>query len=162
MINILENTAKPLMEMSNLVGRYVKTDDIDFSFYFSNKDNSVSEIPHGIRVKICWNPDKITDSAVDGTMELHGDYKYYHSKYASQKFTNAKEINKARKFFKKYKVLFAGVWEKKLEENAVVFYFSKFFLLNDICNELNITENINSIEDLEKYVRENNLFNMND
>ena len=47
---MLEDVEK-LMEMANLRGKQVKTDNIDFSFYFSSKAGN----SHSIRIKICWN-----------------------------------------------------------------------------------------------------------
>ena len=59
---------KQLMEMANVRGNYVVTDNINFSFYFSDK----TECNHAIRAKIKWNPAKVSGS-LDGYVELHGD-----------------------------------------------------------------------------------------
>ena len=158
--------SKLLFEMANLRGEDVEVEDgLPFSMYISSKD--VVHGVHGIRVEIVWNPAKMRSDA-DGFMELHGDYKYVAGKY--KKKPTADEEKCAREFFKKYKVLFAAVWENKLVDSAVTSY-----MMGDrswtklLGNFKDITEDeqckINhckTIEELEKCVRDNNIFNMND
>lgn len=85
-----------LLEMANLVGKTVSTDNIDFSFYFSDKFIA----NHGIRVKIIWNRNKMQGDN-SGYLELHGDYRY-ESSSDFKKILN-KEIEKTRVFFKNIK-----------------------------------------------------------
>lgn len=51
---IYDDDFDDIFGMSNLRGKYVKTDKIDFSFYFSMQKAS-----HTIRVKVSFNPSKV-------------------------------------------------------------------------------------------------------
>ena len=154
---------RSLMEMANIYGRNVKTDDIDFSFYFSDK----TECNHSIRVKIKWNKQKIME--LDGYMELHGDYQYVASSNASYT-PSAKEIKTAQKFFKKYKVLFAAVWEKILEPYYIQEYLRGNIQLYEVIDGMELSDpqhtmrlwRVDKIYQLEQLVREWEMFNMND
>ena len=154
---------KPLLEMANLVGKTVKTDKINFSFYFSDKFG----VTHGIRVKVVWNENKM-QSDNNGYLELHGDYNYINS--PGSKKLSEKEINNAREFFKKYKVLFAAGWECEIDLNWIVDYFRQKCTFNelldafdDLSDEHNkFIHQAKDIADLEKIVRQYNIFNMND
>lgn len=156
-----------LFEMSNIKGKYIKIEDIDFSFYFSSKNNVNNQ--HGIRVKICWNREKIGEDLLDGYMELHGNYKYVSKKEPNIK-SDSIDIATARYFFKRYKVLFSAVWENKLDENILSDYLRGNINFTQLLKEFENIENnqyelINSasnIKDLERLVRTYNIFNMND
>ena len=153
-----------LLEMATVRGNYVKTDKIDFSFYFSDK----TECNYGIRVKVKWNPVRVSGS-LDGYFELYGDYVYVQSNN-SDSHPSAKSIIDAQNFFKKYKVLFAAVWEEKLDPNDLIDYFRGrltwkqllkcFMNVNDI--EYNMIQLCNDRKELEKCVRVYEIFNMND
>lgn len=67
---IYEDDFDDIFGMSNLRGKYVKTDKIDFSFYFSMQKAS-----HAIRVKVSFNPSKVKETDF-GVLELHGDWKF--------------------------------------------------------------------------------------
>ena len=105
---------------------------------------------------------------VDGYMELHGDYDYVSS--PGGKRVSNKDIDEAREFFKKYKVLFAAVWEMKLEEDVIQDYLRKLITLDDVKSEFHdIPEDVytriqqcNSIDEIENVVRKTNAFNLND
>lgn len=162
-LQLMNENEKPLMEMANLVGKTVKTDKINFSFYFSDKYG----VNHGIRVKIVWNENRMqSDDA--GYLELHGDYKYIVSN-GSKKIPE-REIEKSRQFFKKYKVLFSAVWECEIDPNVLVDYlrskcsFKDVLLGFDDLSEEHTTEILKAkdINDLERIVRKFNIFNMND
>ena len=147
-----------LTEMANLVGKKVKIEPIDFSFYFSDK----REVNHGIRVKVKWNRDHLA-GGTDGYFELHGDYPWVQSADGVKK--DQKGIQKARNFFKKYKVLFAAVWEGCLDADVVQDYFKGVISFNELLQNFLIAFDfigIKSLKELEKCVRLNNLFNMND
>ena len=154
-----------LWEMANARGIRVKIDDINFSFHFLTK----SEMRHAIRVKITWNREKISNGNFDGYIEAHGDYRYYQSS-KSKSHPSKKEVDRARMFVRKYKVLFAAVWEKKLDQNAVLGYFEGAYNFKQLVSQFEgITEkqfyiinHCNSLTELEKVVRENKIFNMND
>lgn len=150
--------------MATVRGNYVKTDKIDFSFYFSDK----TECNYGIRVKVKWNPVRVSGS-LDGYFELYGDYVYVQSNN-SDSHPSAKSIIDAQNFFKKYKVLFMAVWEEKLDPNDLIDYFRGrltwkqllkcFMNVNDI--EYNMIQLCNDRKELEKCVRVYEIFNMND
>lgn len=155
-----------LMEMANIVGRRVKTDDITFSLYFSRKNAS----RHAIRVKVYWDRQNISEDKC-GYMELHGDYRY--SQSPTQKYKpKAYMVDTLRYFIKKYKVLFAAVWEGALSEDSLQEYFRggidfkellSEFLVNKVGKQkyeaLNYAENLKQLEQL---VRQYKIFNMND
>lgn len=155
-----------LLEMANLVGRRVKTDSITFSLYFSRKNAS----RHAIRVKVYWDRQNISEDKC-GYMELHGDYRY--SQSPSQKYIPKNYmVDTLRYFVKKYKVLFAAVWEGALGEDSLQEYFRgginfKELLLEFLENKvgkqkygaLNYAEDLKQLEHL---VRQYNIFNMND
>ena len=155
-----------LMEMSNVHGKRVSVEDIDFSFYFSSK--SAVDNRHGIRVKICWNREKLGQSLIDGFMELHGDYKYVPAKHPNIK-PSSYDIMTARYFFKRYKVLFSAVWEELLYEDELIQYLVGKISLKELVSLLDIPKecydkirDVCSIKELEKLVRQYNMFNMND
>lgn len=161
----LEDPSAVLMEMANVRGNeVVQYKRLPFSFYFSSKDGVRGA--HAIRVKILWNPSK-TPSDADGYMMLHGNYEYVSGSHKYQ--PTGKELKIAREFFKKYKVLFAAVWENKLSQGALINYFFTDDLKGLLARFDSIKEkdfyNINhckNLEELEKVVRENHIFNMND
>ena len=147
-----------LTEMANMVGKKIITDDVNFSFYFSNKN----EVNHGIRAKVKWNKEHLTGST-DGYFELHGNYNYVQS--MDGKIPKQSDIQLARKFFKKYKVLFAAVWENCLDANDLQDYFKGYLSFEDLLNSFLIPEKftgIKSLSELENYVRENSIYNLND
>lgn len=151
-----------LLEMANIRGKDVRIEDIDFSLFFSRKYSN-----HGCRVRICWNKEKMTNDT--GNMEAHGEYKYYQD--ASCKYKpDAVDISTARYFVKKYKVLFAAVWEEKLDPNDLIDYFRgrlSWKELIECFTNIDSAKYIalqacNDRKELEKCVRELNIFNMND
>lgn len=152
-----------LLEFANIRGKDINIDDVDFSIYFSRRQ----DINHGIRLKVTWNRNRISD--FDGYMELHGDYKYVSSKTAQHK-PKSWEINGLRYFCKKYKVLFSAVWEDKLQGEDLRHYFEGVISLKELLTKFeNISEidyylinHCNSLRGLEACVRENDIFNMND
>jgi hypothetical protein len=155
------------MEFANMLGRRVMTDDIDFSFLFSFKNNC----PYGIGVRIRWNRDKLMESA-DGYMELSGDYRYvsaenYSSKGIDEiKTPSEEQLAKARGFFQKYKVLFAAVWEVKLEHTYVQDYLRGDMPFEELKRSFEFDaryfENARNLQDMEEVVRSRQLFDMND
>lgn len=161
-----------LWEMANMVGKFVKSEayPLNFSFHFMGKDDKMK---HAIRVKITWNPEKIKNGEFDGYIEAHGDYRYYQSP-KSDAHPSKKDIDKARMFVRKNKILFAAVWEGIVNEVFVQDYFRGNIPLYEVVSQFeNISEDnyyklnynfnkINTLSELEKRVRELNLFNMND
>ena len=154
---------RPMLEMANVCGKYVKTDVINFSFYFSTK----AEVNHDIRAKIRWNREKL--KTTDGYMELFGEYEYYSSNNA-EVIPKQDDIQEAKGFFRKYKVLFAAVWEYKLEQQIVQDYLRGMISSSDVIeafedigdDNLNILRNAESWSEVEHLVRVNNMFNLHD
>jgi len=147
-----------LEEMANMLGMNVNVEKIDFSFYFSMCDGN----PYGIRAKIQWLPNRFRGNG-DGFMVLHGDYEY-HSE--SNLHVPQKDITKARNFFKKYKVFFAAVWEDVLDPFYVQDYLRQLITFDEMLTYLEVDQallkDVHDLKTLEKVVRKNNLFNMND
>lgn len=145
--------------MSNLRGKYVKTDKINFSFYFSMKKAS-----HAIRVKVSFNDAKINESDF-GVLELHGDWKFTPGR--NDKDVSSKDIRNMKAFFVKYKVLFAAVWNKEIYEADVVEFFRKGITFSELLREFDFYDEyaeemnkIQSVAELESFVRDNHIFNM--
>ena len=157
--NLVEN--EYLMEMANVVGKYVKRlNKLPFSFYFSKDDGN----PHGIRVKPAFNPEKIIRKQL-GELRLHGKWEYVPSDI--DKDIDSREIRKMKKFFRKYLVLFCAVWDELLDEYPVQAYLRNEFTLQDVIKAFEFYDkhsddlnNITTIEELERYCRENNLVNL--
>lgn len=163
----LYSPSKILMEMANAIGNNVRREkNLPFSFFFSSK--KAVRGTHGIRVKILWNPSKAPADA-DGFLELHGDYAYIPGSHKYE--PNAKELSIARKFFKKYKVLFSAVWEDVLyDPSQLVMYFYGKISWKELMKQFDTgnsdwnfyIQTTDNIKELEQLVREENMFNMND
>lgn len=163
----LYNPSKILMEMANAVGNNVRREkNLPFSFFFSSK--KAVRGAHGIRVKILWNPSKAPADA-DGFLELHGDYEYIPGSHKYE--PNAKELSIARKFFKKYKVLFSAVWEDVLyDPSQLVMYFYGKISWKELMKQFDTGKSdwnfyistAENLQELEGMVKEENMFNMND
>ncbi len=181
----LQPDNESLCLLNRISAKKVKLETIDFSFYYATKiemqyrikieiarnlgrrknTHVCKSMQYGIRVEIAWNPLKMTQL---DTLELHGKYVYNIRNPRKQNNVNAELLNKAREFFKKYKVLFAAVWECVLEPNILAFYLYQYinfkellseFTLNE--NELSLIENADNLSDLEAIVREHKIFNIN-
>ena len=153
-----------LTEMANMPGRFMKIEDIDFSFYLSEKNGN-----HAIRLKVCWNRERLISDEC-GYIELHGDYKYNQPKDLKYKPKNY-EIETLRYFAKRYKVLFAAAWERKLDCDVIAEYFKGRIAWRELMQEwiniedeeiLEVLANCQNLKDLEYVIRKNNIFNMND
>lgn len=158
---IYEGDFDDIFGMSNLRGKYVKTDKINFSFYFS-----MQKAAHAIRVKVSFNDTKINESDF-GVLELHGDWKFTPGK--NDKNVSNKDIQNMKAFFVKYKVLFAAVWNREIYEGDVVEFFRKGITFSELLQEFNFYDayadkmsEIQNIAELEDFVRKNNVFNMRD
>lgn len=161
----LSDTSAILMEMSNVRGRDVIMEDkLPFSFFFCRK--SAVHRQHGIRLKIIWNPNRAPEDA-DGYIELHGDYEYT---MGSHKYKpTAKELSVLRNFCKKYKVLFAAVWEGILYDGDLQDYFKGRIDLRELLTNFDLrgisyykVNHCKTLQELEDCVRKNKIFNMND
>lgn len=155
-----------LLEMANVRGRDFSLFPIDFSFFFSEKSH-VGGGQHGIRVKICFDREKI--SGFDGSLELFGEYEFITSSHPTHRISERK-LRDIRQFFRRYKVLFAAVWEDKLYDGYLQDYFKGRLTFNGLLKEFkdisesdyDLIQHAANIKDLEKIVRENIIFNMND
>jgi len=151
-----------VMCMSNLRGNKIKVPHkMPFSFYFSQKRAS-----HSIRVKPMFNPNELDEDLL-GNLELHGDWKYTPGK--NDKHVKSRLKNEMIDFFKTYKVLFAAVWEKQIEEDSVQDYFRGIISFRELIKEFKFyrkyevqMDDIRSVQELESFVRKNSIFNMND
>ena len=151
-----------IMCMSNLRGNKIKVPGkMPFSFYYSQKNSS-----HGIRVKPVFDPQRV-DLKKLGTLKLCDDWKY--TPGPDDKKINSKLKNQMYDFFRTYKVIFAGVWEGVIPEGDVYEYFRGIISLNELFEECDFyssysseLDSISTISEFENFVRENNVFNMND
>ena len=150
--------------MANVRGQYVVTEpyDLDFSFYFSSKEG----VSHGIRVKPIFDRARMKRSLA-GNLELHGDWKYTPGDN-DRKVSHSKMLRMID-FFRKYKVLFAAVWEEQLNEDTLQDFFRGFCTLHDLIQDLDcyganqdILCIVSDVATLERLVRKYHLFNMND
>lgn len=156
---IYDDDFDDIFGMSNLRGKYVKTDKINFSFYFSMQKAS-----HAIRVKVSFNDSKINESDF-GVLELHGDWKFTPGR--NDKDVSTKDIRNMKAFFVKYKVLFAAVWNREIYEGDVVEFFRKGITFSELLKEFIFYDKyekemnkLKNVAELENFVRKNNVFNM--
>lgn len=152
-----------LMEMANVRGKDIKIEDLDFSIYFSSK-NVVS---HPIRIKVCWNREKMNNNI--GYIELHGDYEYHQAKGCDYK-PDSTDVATLRYFVKRYKVLFSAVWEEKLHQNNLIRYFEGDIDFKELLTrfedistkEYPKIQEATNLKDLENIVRDFRVYNMSD
>ncbi len=152
-----------LMEMANLRGKDVKIEDINFSIYFSPKQTD----QHSIRIKVLWNRERMNSGNFDGVLYLHGDYEYKQNPNADNK-PDMYDIFELRYFAKRYKVLFAAVWENKLDPNDVEDYFKGRLSFEELLtlfldldsDDYDKIQQARNIKELEQIVSENDIFNM--
>ena len=160
------NEVESLMEMSNIRGKDVKRDYIELSYFFSRKDNN----PHGIRVKILFNRDRMTRNP-DGYLKLSDDWEYVPT--PGSKHIDSKIINDVKSYFKKYKVLFAAVWEDYLDAPDLEDYIKGRIDWSDLITAMTSNNEMANKEledikvednliELERIVRTHKFFNMND
>lgn len=149
-----------LIEMANVRGKDCKVANINFSFYFSAKQGS-----HTIRAKVEWNRDHIKNP--DGTILLFGNYEYIESNNCKNS-PSQQDINSAREFFKKYKVLFAAVWNNCLDPVDLRNYFEGRLSFKSLIKSFYSIDNfdkiqdVKTIEELYSIVKKYNIFNLYD
>lgn len=144
------------IELTSLRGKDVKLENINFSFYFSRKWKNDK-----CNVKICWNRNMITSNF--NILEICGNYLYR----ANNQIVDEKELDKVKNFFKKYKVLFAAVWEEKLDTNDLAFFLRSQISFDELLDcfynmDKNLIKGCKSLKELEECVRKYHIFNMND
>lgn len=146
--------------MANVRGYKVRIQkNLPFSFYFS-----ASQGEHSIRVKPMFNPSKLRDDLV-GTLKLCDDWEY--TPGPDDHAVSKKDIDKMKKFFRKYLVLFAAVWDRQLMEGDVYDYLvgditlpeliETFDFYTDYHEEL---DDITTISELENFCKDYNLVNL--
>lgn len=149
-----------LIEMANVRGKDCKVEDINFSFYFSPEQGN-----HTIRAKIEWNRDRIQNP--DGTILLFGDYKYIESNNC-KKHASQKDINAARDFFKRWKVLFAAVWTNHLDPVDLRNFFEGRISFISLCgcfyeikaNDFELLKKCNNVDNLYEIIKNRKIFNL--
>lgn len=165
-LEYLNDPSMVLMEMANFLGNNVKVyNRLPFSFYVSSKTAVHNQ--HGIRAKIIWNPSRAPASA-DGNLELHGDYRYTVNSHKYK--PTRKELEIAREFFKRYKILFTAIWEEKVDPSYVQDYLAGRIPLRELLTKFyDISEkqyyhlnHAKDLQELEEIVRKYKIFNMND
>ena len=162
----IRETNDYLFEMANVRGKTVKTPHkLKFSFAFTTKDATEGkDLVHSFRVKPVFNPEKISADKL-GTMRMFGDYKYIPG--PDDKDVDSRDIKEMKEFFIKYKVLFAAVWEKVLQQDVLQDYFKGNATFNVLIKEFDFYEEykkeldkIKTVKDLYDFVKKNNLFNL--
>ena len=160
-MKILVSNKDSIFAMSNVRGRYIKNPhQLPFSFYFS----SGAGVSHGPRVKPQFNPERLILS-LTGTLQLCDDWKYVPGK--DDKDVSEKSIRQMKKFFKDYIVLFCLVWDEHMQDATLEDYFKGAISFNEMLQDLEFyseyketLDSINSISELDKFCRDNNLVNM--
>lgn len=139
-----------LIEMANIVGKFVKVEKLNFSFYFSSKDG----VPYPIRVKPVFNREKLLKSKT-GTLKLTDDWEYIPGE--DDGFVSNKLVDEMKNFFREYIVLFCMVWDEQLDDTSVQRYFNGQMTLEELIQEISFyneeMSNISTIEELEDYAR---------
>lgn len=153
-------SAEDITAMSNVRGNLVKNPNkLPFSFYFSSKNGNV----HGPRVKTSFDPSKLRLSKT-GTLKLCDDWEFI--KNPQDRDVSESEIKKMKEFFRKYLILFLLVWDDYIGDPVLEDYFEGDITLHEFITELDfyeefrdILDEINTVEDLETFCRENGTFN---
>ena len=146
-----------LIEMANIVGKYVKIENLKFSFYFSSKDG----VSHSIRVKPVFNTEKLLKSKT-GTLQLTGNWEYIPGE--DDKSVSGIDINNMKSFFKEYIVLFCMVWDEQLDDTSVQRYFNGDMSFEDLLKEISFYDevemnSITTVEELTDYARKTGFVN---
>ena len=147
--------------MSNARGKYIVIPGkLPFSFYFS----SGVGVSHPIRVKPMFNPEKLIQSKT-GTLKLCDDWEYVPGEDDGN--VKGQDIKKMKQFFRRYMVLFAAVWDEQLQDSTLQDYFYGRIGFNEMLQDLEFynnyadeLDNINTVEDLEQFCRDNKLVNL--
>ena len=152
--------------MSNIRGVWVKNPHpLSFSFYFSKKfESDSSVIPHGPRVKVAFNPNKVKESQT-GILKLCDDWKFEAN--PNDKHVSYRDIVRMKDFFRIYLVLFCAVWDDQLDGGLLVRYFEGQATFDELVEDLDFYQEhkdgldvIHTLRELEKYYREHKLINL--
>ena len=111
-----------------------------------------------------FNPEKMSIELA-GTLKLCDDWEYIPGRDDGN--VSGREIRKMKAFFRKYKVLFCAVWCGAVQETPVTDYFRALKTFHDLLMDFDFYEDyksdmdeIETVEELEEFVREKSLFNM--
>ena len=146
--------------MSNVRGNSVKyPHKLPFSFYFSGRTG----IKHDIRVKPVFDPERLIVSEA-GTLKLSDDWNYIPG--PNDRNVSKHQIRMMKEFFKEYIVLFCAVWDLQLQDGLVEDFFRGLVYIHELIQDLSFyndykseLDNINTVEELDKFCRDNNLVN---
>ena len=145
-----------IFAMSNVRGKYVTVDPIQFSFYYSVKNSN-----HGPRVKVTTDPEKLRPNRMS-TMKLCDDWSIEVNPLDNK--ISGKDEKSMREFFRKYLILFLLVWEDLTYEPNLADYMTGDMTLSEFIRDLDFykeyTRDLDSIEtvaDLEQFCRDNKL-----
>ena len=148
-----------IFAMSNVQGRFVTVEKLNFSFYYSSRNSS-----HGPRVKVSFNPSKMRVENA-GTQKLCDDWAFTGSKKALGSISS-KEIQEMQTFFRKYLIIFLLVWDFKCDEPNPENYLTGRISFDEFIQDLDFygdyskeLDRINTVSELEKFCRDNNLVN---
>jgi len=158
MIKILEYLF-PIFEMSNMRGKTIKVENINFSFFFSSKD----KMQHSMRTKIQFNPN-VLKRDLTSNLKLCGDWKF--TKNRKVKNIKQSQITEAIQFFKKYTSIFTAAWLEIIPMDILEDYLKRLITLEDVVNEMEIDDELkkkfifknNDIETFEEFVIDNDIF----
>lgn len=150
--------SEAIFAMSNVRGRNVTVETLDFSFYYSPRNSS-----HGPRVKVVFDPFKMR-IADAGIQKLCDDWSFKASKGSN---VSAKQIKQMQDFFHKYLILFLLVWDFKCDEPDPEDYLTGRLTLDELISNLDFysqyqqeLSKVSSISQLEDFCRDHNLVNM--
>lgn len=145
-----------IFAMSNVRGRNVTLEDIDFSFYYSPRNGN-----HGPRVKVVFDPFKMKISQA-GVQKLCDDWSFN-----SDVRIPSSKIREMQKFFKKYLILFLLVWDFKSDEPDPEDYLTGRMTLEELIENLEFYDDysdeldkIQTVEELERFCRSHEVVNM--
>lgn len=146
--------------MSNVRGNKVRVQKhLPFSFYFSGSEGN-----HSIRVKPMFNPSKLRDNLV-GTLKLCDDWEYIPG--PNDHAVSQKDIDKMKRFFRKYLVLFAATWDRQIDDGDVYDYLVGDITLPELIECFDFypeyqedLDEITTISELEDFCKQNNIVNM--
>lgn len=160
MKRVLKNDV--ILAMSNVRGKYVKNPhQLSFSFYFS----SGSGVPHSIRVKPSFNPDKKLKKSMTGTLKLCDDWEFIPGPHDGKVDSN--DIADMKQFFRYHIVLFAAVWDEQLQDGILEDYFKGDITFNEMLQDLDFYDDyklqldrISTVDALESFCRKHELVNL--
>lgn len=158
-----------IFAMANIIGRRVAITPggLPFSFFLS-KD---MRLPHTIRVKVAFNPDKLNRKELGNLTLSKGIDKWKFTPSSDlNKHISKQDITNMKNFFRKYLVLICMMWNEQAVDVDVANYFLGNTSLHDlIVNSYLYEDNkqyqealneIRTVKELESFCRKYKLVNM--